>query len=76
MQNKIIGQFPSLWVATKRTDKDMDIHGLVTFKLVHGDTYNIYVHELVKFWEPCVKIKRQFWKVWASSDELIFGSND
>jgi len=62
-QGKIIGQFPSHWVATKRSDREVDVHGIVTLKVDGGATYTAHVHEYMKFWEPCVTINRHFWKV-------------
>merc|ERR1712142_652743 len=62
-QGKIIGQFPSHWVATKRSDREVDVHGIVTLKVEGGGSYTAHVHEYMKFWEPCVPINRHFWKV-------------
>merc|ERR1712002_1438500 len=63
MQGLIRGQHPSHWVATKRSDREVDVHGLVTLKVEGGATYTAHVHEYIKFWEPCVTINRHFWKV-------------
>jgi len=63
MQGKVIGQFPSHWIATARSDREIDVHGLVTLKLEGGGTYVSHVHEYIKFWEPCVKITRHYWKI-------------
>jgi len=63
MEGKIVGQYPSHWVATKRSDKEIDVRGLVTLKVEGGGTYTAQVHEYIKFWEPCVKITRHFWKL-------------
>merc|ERR1712121_329434 len=57
------GQYPSHWVATKRSDREVDVHGLVTLKVEGGGTYTAHVHEYMKFWEPCVTINRHFWKL-------------
>merc|ERR1712137_61520 len=57
------GQYPSHWVATKRSDKEVDVHGIVTLKLENGGTYTAHVHEYLKFWEPCVTINRHYWKL-------------
>merc|ERR1712121_295827 len=59
----IRGQWPSHWVATKRSDREVDVHGIVTLKVEGGGTYTAHVHEYIKFWEPCVTINRHFWKV-------------
>jgi len=63
MQGLVRGQYPSHWIATKRSDREVDVHGLVTLKLEGGGTYTAHVHEYLKFWEPCVKITRHFWKL-------------
>jgi len=63
MQGKIIGQLPSHWIATARSDREVDVHGLVTLKVDGGATYTAHVHEHIKFWEPCVKITRHYWKL-------------
>merc|ERR1712142_1412496 len=63
LQGKVIGQYPSHWVATKRSDREVDVHGLVTLKVEGGATYTAHVHEYMKFWEPCVTINRHFWKL-------------
>merc|ERR1711970_1518789 len=54
----IRGQWPSHWVATKRSDREVDVHGIVTLKVEGGGTYTAHVHEYIKFWEPCVTINR------------------
>jgi len=59
----IRGQYPSHWVATKRSDREIDVHGVVTLKVEGGGTYTAHVHEYLKFWEPCVQINRHFWKL-------------
>merc|ERR1712142_293846 len=59
----IRGQYPSHWVATKRSDREVDVHGVVTLKVEGGGTYTAHVHEYLKFWEPCVQINRHFWKL-------------
>merc|ERR1711931_539402 len=38
MEGKIVGQYPSHWVATKRSDKEIDVRGLVTLKVEGGGT--------------------------------------
>jgi len=63
MEGKVSGQFPSHWIATARSDREVDVHGLVTLKLKDGSTYTAHVHDYIKFWEPCVKIKRHYWKL-------------
>merc|ERR1719219_1897622 len=63
MQGKVRGQYPSHWIATARSDKEVDVHGLVTLKLEGGGTYTAHVHEYIKFYEPCVKINRHYWKL-------------
>merc|ERR1712121_494913 len=63
MQGKIIGQLPSHWIATARSDREVDVHGIVTLKVDGGATYTAHVHEYMKFREPCVTINRHFWKV-------------
>jgi len=63
MEGKVSGQFPSHWIATARSDKEVDVHGLVTLKLRDGGTYTAHVHDYIKFWEPCVKITRHYWKL-------------
>jgi len=63
LKGKVRGQYPSHWIATARSDKEVDVHGLVTLKLEGGATYTAHVYEYIKFWEPCVKIKRHFWKL-------------
>merc|ERR1712137_399923 len=57
-QGKIVGQYPSHWVATKRSDREVDVHGIVTLKVDGGATYTAHVHEYMKFWEPCVTFNR------------------
>merc|ERR1712234_76803 len=52
----IRGQYPSHWVATKRSDREVDVHGIVTMKVEGGGSYTAHVHEYMKFWEPCVTI--------------------
>merc|ERR1719204_893477 len=47
----IRGQWPSHWVATKRSDREVDVHGIVTLKVEGGGTYTAHVHEYIKFWE-------------------------
>merc|ERR1712055_1058796 len=59
----IRGQYPSHWVATKRSDREIDVHGIVTLMVEGGATYTAHVHEYLKFWEPCVQINRHFWKL-------------
>ena len=63
LKGLIRGQYPSHWVATKRSDREVDVHGLVTLMVEGGGTYTAHVHEYIKFWEPCVTINRHFWKV-------------
>jgi len=63
IQGQIVGQMPSHWVATKRSQKEVDVYGIVTLKVGDGSTYTAHVHEYIKFWEPCVNINRHFWKV-------------
>merc|ERR1712002_866495 len=50
MQGLIRGQYPSHWVATKRSDREVDVHGIVTMKVEGGGTYTAHVHEYMKFW--------------------------
>merc|ERR1719193_2402428 len=59
----IRGRYPSHWVATKRSDREVDVHGIVTLKVEGGGTYTAHVHEYMKFWEPCVTINRHYWKL-------------
>merc|ERR1712142_1240269 len=59
----IRGQYPSHWVATKRSDREVDVHGIVTLMVKGGGTYTAHVHEYIKFWEPCVQINRHYWKL-------------
>merc|ERR1712142_593777 len=40
----IRGQYPSHWVATKRSDREIDVHGVVTLKVEGGGTYTAHVH--------------------------------
>merc|ERR1712212_941222 len=63
LKGLIRGQYPSHWVATKRSDREVDVHGLVTLMVEGGGTYTAHVHEYIKFWEPCVTINRHFWKL-------------
>ena len=63
MKGLICGQYPSHWIATKRSDKEVDVWGTVTLKVEGGGTYTAYVHEYMQFYEPCVKINRHYWKV-------------
>merc|ERR1719283_188117 len=58
LKGLIRGQYPSHWVATKRSDREVDVHGLVTLMVEGGGTYTAHVHEYIKFWEPCVTINR------------------
>jgi len=62
-QGKVIGQYPSHWIATARSDREVDVHGIVNLKLEGGGYYTAHVHEYIKFWEPCVKITRHYWKL-------------
>merc|ERR1712241_1065128 len=57
----IRGQYPSHWVASKRSDREVDVHGIVTLMVKGGGTYTAHVHEYIKFWEPCVTINRPYW---------------
>ena len=67
MKGLIRGQYPSHWIATKRSDKEVDVWGTVTLKVKGGGTYTAYVHEYMQFYEPCVKINRHYWLVsWKS----------
>merc|ERR1712142_335328 len=59
----IRGQYPSHWVASKRSDREVDVHGIVTLMVKGGGTYTAHVHEYIKFWEPCVTINRHYWKL-------------
>merc|ERR1711942_284987 len=59
----IRGQYPSHWVATKRSDKEVDVWGTVTLMVEGGGTYTAYVHEYMQFYEPCVTINRHYWKL-------------
>merc|ERR1711942_329735 len=63
MKGLIRGQYPSHWIATKRSDTEVDVWGTVTLKVEGGGTYTAYVHEYMKFYEPCVKINRHYWKL-------------
>merc|ERR1711872_913936 len=56
MKGLICGQYPSHWIATKRSDKEVDVWGTVTLKVEGGGTYTAYVHEYMQFYEPCVTI--------------------
>ena len=71
MRGTIVGQYPSHWIATARSQKEVDVHGVVTLKVEGGGTYTAHIHEYIKFWEPCVKIKRHFWKVRKRCKEYI-----
>merc|ERR1711872_555776 len=63
MKGLINGQYPSHWIATKRSDKEVDVWGTVTLKVEGGGTYTAYVHEYMQFYEPCVTINRHYWKL-------------
>jgi len=63
MQGLIIGQWPSHWVATKRSDKEVDVWGTVSLKVEGGGIYTAYVHEYMRFYEPIVTINRHYWKL-------------
>jgi len=60
---KIKGQWPSHWVATVRSDKEVDVHGNITYKMADGETYSAHVHHWVQFYEPVVKLTRHTWKL-------------
>jgi len=60
---KVKGQWPSHWVATARSDKEVDVHGVVTYKMENGGTYTAHVHHWVQFYEPIVKLTRHYWKL-------------
>jgi len=86
MQGKIVGQYPSHWIATKRSDREVDVHGVVTLMVDGGATYTAHVHEYIKFWVPCVKITRHYWKLkimegeyfpthWWHKESAIFDPN-
>jgi len=63
MKKQLRGQFPSHWVATKRSDTKVDVHGLITYKVEGGATYTAHVHDEVTFFEPVVELTRHYWKV-------------
>merc|ERR1711872_989942 len=46
MKGLICGQYPSHWIATKRSDKEVDVWGTVTLKVEGGGTYTAYVHDV------------------------------
>jgi len=63
MQGLICGQYPSHWIATKRSDKEVDVWGTVTLMVKGGGTYTARVHEYMQFYAPIVTINRHFWKL-------------
>jgi len=60
---KVKGQWPSHWTATARSDKEVDVHGVVSFKMEGGGTYTAHVHHWVQFYVPVVKLTRHYWKL-------------
>merc|ERR1712198_826729 len=52
LKGLINGQYPSHRIATKRSDKEVDVWGTVTLKVEGGGTYTAYVHEYMQFTSP------------------------
>lgn len=63
MKKKLTGVWPSHWVATKRSDREVDVHGLITYMVEGGGSYTAHVHDEVVFGEPCVQLTRHYWKL-------------
>merc|ERR1711990_555812 len=71
MRGEVRGQDPSHWIATARSDREIDVHGLVNLKLEGGGNYAARVHEYIQFEEPCVKFDRLYWKLEILGGEYL-----
>jgi len=69
LSRKIVSQMPSHWVATARTDREIDVHGIVTYQLEGGSSYTVHIHDLIAFEEPCVQLTRHYWKLEIADGE-------
>jgi len=71
MTRKIVGQFPSHWVTTAKSDKEIDVYGIITYQLDGGSTYVVHIHDLIIFDDPCILVglTRLYWKLEVADGE-------